>query len=326
MPRVLPVLTVAALAFALAGCAPSEPETDPSGGGTAPAGECTAAGPVSDSVSVTGEFGKAPTVDFDAPLSLEATQRTVVSGGEGEPTPFPAVISVDYSFYNGRTGEVVESTEYAEGREAVFVLAESQMLTGLRKTIVCSPVGSRIVGVVPAADGFGEQGLAEFGIEGGDPLVFVVDLISARIRAEGEAQDAPEGFPGVELDADGRPTIELPAGYELPAETRSAVLIQGEGREVQAGDTVYIQYQGVDAETGEIFDETWGGGAPYRGPATGFIDGFTNALVGQRVGSQFIVVIPPKEAYGEASDANTHDLAGRTLVFVVDVLQAMSPL
>lgn len=324
MPRALPALTAVALALVLVGCAPSDPDPDASGGTGQPDRECTAAGAVSDSVSVAGEFGEAPSVDFDAPLSLDQTQRTVVSGGDGDPVPFPSVVGIDYTFYNGRSGEVVESTEYADGAEAVFVLGESQLLSGLRKTIECSPVGARIVSVVPAVDGFGDQGLVDFGIEAGDPLVFVVDVVSAVDRATGEAQDAPEGFPGVELNADGRPAIALAGDEASSSETRSAVLVQGEGREVQAADTVYIQYQGVDAETGEIFDETWGG-SPYRGSASGFIPGFTDSLVGQRVGSQFIVVIPPKDGYGEASDANTHALAGRTLVFVVDVLQAVAP-
>ncbi|MCS0499417.1 FKBP-type peptidyl-prolyl cis-trans isomerase [Protaetiibacter mangrovi] len=324
MPRALPILTVAALAVALVGCSSADPDTTstPTDGATADARTCAASGPESDAVSVTGDFGALPTVDFDAPLEPDTTQVSVVSDGTGEEVPYPSVISVDYSFYDGTTGDVIESTNFTSGEEAVFVLDESQLLPGLLKTIECAEVGSRVVGVSTSDDGFGDDGLEDYGIAGGDSLVFVVDIVSAVTRAEGEAQDPVAGMPTVELDADGAPTVTIPDDYTLPTTTQSAVLIQGAGAQVQATDQVYIQYQGINAETGEIFDQTWGR-APYGGSASNFIAGFTNTLVGQNVGSQFLVVIPPADGYGEASDDNTNALAGQTLVFVVDVLAAV---
>ena len=44
-------------------------------------------------------------------------------------------------------------------------------------------------------------------------------------------------------------------------------------------------------------------------------------LEGQTVGSQVLVVIPPKDGYGEG-DINANDLKGETLVFVVDIIGA----
>jgi len=321
VPRILPVLTVAALAVALVGCS-GDAAPDATDTPTPDARECAASGSLSDSVKVSGEFGELPTVDFTAPLAPEVTERTVVTEGDGEPTPYGAVASVDYSFYNATTGDVIESTNFTEGEEAVFVIDDTKLLPGLLKTVECTPVGSRVVGVVPASDAFGDQGLADFDIAAGDSLLFVVDVVDAVTRAWGEPQDAPEGFPTVELDDAGAPTVTVPDGYELPTTSQSATLLAGDGREVQSTDQVYIQYYGLDAETGEVFDQTWDS-APYGGAASGFIPGFTNALVGQKVGSQFIVVIPPAEGYGEASADNTHELAGKTLIFVVDVLAAI---
>lgn len=317
VPRILPVLTIAALSVALVGCAAGDADPDATDDPTSNARECAASGELSDAVKVSGEFGTLPTVDFDAPLAPEATQRTVVTEGDGDPAAYGAVATVDYSFYNATSGEVIESTNYAEGQQAIFVLDETQLLPGLLKTVECTPIGSRVVGVVPAADAFGDQGLADFDIAAGDSLLFVVDVVDAVTRASGEPQDAPDGFPTVELDDKGAPTVTIPDGYELPTTSASATLIAGDGAEVQSADQVYIQYYGLDAETGDVFDQTWDG-TPYGGPASGFIEGFTNALVGQKVGSQFIVVIPPGEAYGEAG--TEHELAGKTLIFVVDVL------
>lgn len=319
VPRALPILTVAALAVALVGCSAGSPEPTPSGSSSASARECAASGSVSDSVKVTGDFGSMPTVDFTAPLKPEQTEVSVVSKGSGAEVAYPSVVSVDYSLYNGTTGKVIESTDYAAGKQAVFVLEESKLLPGLLKTIECAKVGSRVVGVIEAADGFGDDGLDSFNISGGDSLVFVADVVSSVTRATGEEQKPVDGMPTVTLAADGAPTVDIPEGYTLPTTTQSAVLIKGAGAQVQATDTVYIQYQGMNAETGEIFDQTWGK-APYGGPANGFITGFTSSLVGQTVGSQLLMVIPPADGYGEKSDSNTNALAGQTLVFVVDIL------
>lgn len=320
MPRTLSVLTVAALAVALVGCSAGAPET---GATDKPAAaECAAAGTASDAVKVTGDFGAAPAVDFTAPVAVKTTQRTVTVAGDGDAVEQGAIVSVDFTLYNGTNGKLLTATGYSEGTPARLVLDPVQLLPGIVKTIVCSPVGSRVVGVVPASEAFGDEGQSSLGVAPGDPVVFVFDVLDAApSRAVGEKQDVPDGFPIVDLAKDGTPTITIPQDFVLPTETTSAVLIKGAGAVVQANDTIWIQYQGVDAATGEIFDQTWGKSA-YSGPASGFITGFTNTLVGQTVGSQFLVVIPPKDGYGEASDSNTNQLAGKTLIFVVDVLAA----
>ncbi|MBW8872546.1 MAG: FKBP-type peptidyl-prolyl cis-trans isomerase, partial [Leifsonia sp.] len=67
-------------------------------------------------------------------------------------------------------------------------------------------------------------------------------------------------------------------------------------------------------------DATWTRGAPYTNTASGFVPGFTKALVGQKVGSQVIAVIPPADGYGSAGNG---DIKGTdTMVFVVDILKA----
>ncbi len=57
-------------------------------------------------------------------------------------------------------------------------------------------------------------------------------------------------------------------------------------------------------------------------PLSGVVAGWTQGLSGQTVGSQVLLVIPPALGYGEKSDTNTNELAGETLVFVVDILAA----
>jgi peptidylprolyl isomerase len=181
------------------------------------------------------------------------------------------------------------------------------------------------VGVIPPADSFGDAGSTQLGVAAGEDIVFVVDVVSIEPpatpplpKADGADQPAPEGFPAVELDGDGRPTITIP-DTAPPTELQIAVLKQGEGAEVQPGEDVVVHYVGVNWNTKKIFDESWARGAPATFNTGGVIAGFTAALEGQKVGSQVIVVIPPDQGYGEAG--SPPDIGGTdTLVFVVDIL------
>lgn len=318
MRRALPVLTVAALAVALVGCSASDaPEPEPTTSEEPSAASCVTSGAASDAVAATGELGTLPTIEFDAPLTVSASERTVLTEGSGEEVASGAIATLEYTAYNGTTGELLGSTSYVEGEEIRYLVGGAQTFAALEDAVQCTPVGSRVVGVSPAPDGFSD-------IAAGEAIVFVVDVLDAVTRATGEPQEPVAGMPTVELAADGTPEITVPADFDTPSESRSAVLIQGDGREVTATDNVYLHYRGIDAATGETFDQSWGRG-PLANSASGFIPGFTEALVGQQVGTQFIVVIPPAEGYGEAGGGNTHELAGKTLVFVVDILAAIAP-
>ena len=103
-------------------------------------------------------------------------------------------------------------------------------------------------------------------------------------------------------------------------ETEVAVLKQGDGAVVGAGDLVTVQYRGVKWSDGSEFDSSWSrDAAPSQFPTSGVVPGFKMALEGQKVGSQVVVAMPPKDGYGEG-ETNDTDLTGETLVFVVDIL------
>ena len=97
----------------------------------------------------------------------------------------------------------------------------------------------------------------------------------------------------------------------------------GAGAKKQAvvadGDDVTVNYQGLNWDTKEIFDDSWAKGSPANFNTAQVVPGFSQALVGQSVGSQVLVVIPPALGYGEAGSSG-NALAGQTLVFVIDIL------
>lgn len=312
------LLLSAGLVAALAGC--TAPTSDQ-------AADCTpvASGAVSDSIEVSGKFGTKPDVTIDFPVTAEETERTVVVEGDGDTAVADDTVRVNYSLFNGSTGEEIPGPDYTEEGADAFPLDDEQFIAGIVKTLECSQVGSRVVGVIPPADAFGEAGSEQLGMGAEDNLVVVVDVVSIDPpatpplpKADGEDQPATEGFPTVVLDDDGRPTVTIPDAAP-PAELKIAVLKLGDGATVEDGDDVVVHYEGINWNTKTIFDESWARGEPATFNTSQVIAGFTAALVGQTVGSQVIVIIPPDQGYGAAG--SPPDIGGTdTLVFVIDIL------
>jgi peptidylprolyl isomerase len=232
------------------------------------------------------------------------------------------VVKLAFTVYNGTSGKVSTTTGYgSEGKAVQITVNEAQYLPGLVRTVECAKVGSRIVGVLPPKDAFGSKGNTSFGIGAKDVVVFVVDVLSVLpTKADGTPQPAPAGFPKVTLAQSGKPTVTIPKGATAPTETMVGLLKEGDGPTVASGDTVTVQYQGVNFRTGKVFDQSWGKGATPLS-TTGVIPGFTKALVGQKVGSQVIAVIPPADGYGAKGNSQAGIKGTDTLVFVIDILQ-----
>jgi peptidylprolyl isomerase len=115
-----------------------------------------------------------------------------------------------------------------------------------------------------------------------------------------------------------KPEIDFPGGPE-PTELVVTDLIVGEGAQAQPGGTVTVHYVGVEYDSGEQFDASWDRGEPIEFPLRGLIQGWQEGIPGMRVGGRRQLVIPPELAYGRSGG---HRLSGKTLVFVIDLLDA----
>lgn len=113
-----------------------------------------------------------------------------------------------------------------------------------------------------------------------------------------------------------KPEIDFVEG-PAPEDLVITDLVVGDGAEAVPGGRVEVHYLGVDFETGEQFDASWDRGESITFPLAGLIAGWQEGIPGMRVGGRRQLVIPPRLAYGEAGG---HRLAGRTLVFVIDLL------
>lgn len=324
--RLLPTafVTVAAV-VALSACsspaATGTTKTAASGSPTASAAplSCVGSGTASSAVKVGGTLGSAPTVSFPTPLNPAATQKSVVVAGKGKQAKPGSQLQIAYSMYDAKTGAKAVAEGYGAGKAFSVTVDATQLLTGLANALDCAQAGSRIAAVLPAADAFGATGLTAKHIGKNDPIVLVVDVVGITpTAADGAAVALPSGFPKVTLAASGQPAVAVPA-TTAPTTLKIAERKHGSGELVASGDTVTVQYQGVIWRTAAVFDQSWGK-APVSFPTTQVVPGFRDALVGHRVGSQVVAIIPPKDGYGTSGNAAAGIKGTDTMVFVIDIL------
>ncbi|WP_138442774.1 FKBP-type peptidyl-prolyl cis-trans isomerase [Sinomonas susongensis] len=117
-----------------------------------------------------------------------------------------------------------------------------------------------------------------------------------------------------------KPEIDFPDS-PVPAELNIVDLIEGDGREVEPGDTVSAHYVGVAWSTGEEFDASWNRGAPldFRVGVGQVIQGWDQGLLGMKLGGRRRLEIPSELAYGSRGAGGAIG-PNEALIFVVDLV------
>jgi FKBP-type peptidyl-prolyl cis-trans isomerase len=281
----------------------------------------------SPAVTVTGSFGKAPVVKIPSEKAADKLKVTTLVRGNGQALGKSDSFVGNFAIYlwSGTSHKLLQST-FSTGTPTLF---SGQLLPGLETALVGQKMGSRVVAVIPPADGFGKTGDPQAGIKGTDTLVFVVDMIhdfGAKASVSGHQVSAGKGLPTVSDTTGAAPTVKIPSG-KAPTTLVSKVLIKGTGPAVAEGDTVVVQYTGVNWRTGQVFDASWKHGTD--GEPFGFtigaspsqvITGWDKGLVGQTVGSRILLVVPPADGYGKTGNSQAGIKGTDDLVFVVDIL------
>jgi hypothetical protein len=319
------VVLVTALVAALAGCTSSPSPTGSATARPTASAETQAscvgpgAGTASKAVSVSGTLGVEPKVAFSKGLQVSSTERSTAIEGTGAKAVTGTLLDVAFTIYDAKTGKKVTSAGYKGTAAAQFTVSTGLYLPGLVKAMHCAPIGSRTVTVADSTDMFGTNGSKSFGIAAGDDLVVVMDLLdSVPTKATGTPVAPKPGFPTVSLADDGRPTLTLPK-TDPPSSLQLEVLKKGTDATVAAGANVTVQYQGTLWRTGKVFDQSWGSG-PTTFSTDKVVTGFKKAIVGQTIGSQVVVIVPPADGYGTAGNSTAGITGTDTLVFVVDIL------
>ena len=127
-----------------------------------------------------GEDGPTATMPTtEAPTELLSQ---VLIQGEGDEVESGQLLVVQYRGQLWKDGTEFDAS-WTNGTAAAFPIGVGSVITGWDKTLVGQTVGSRVLLVVPPAEGYGEAGSPPK-IAGDDTLVFVVDILGAY----GEAQ------------------------------------------------------------------------------------------------------------------------------------------
>ena len=130
-------------------------------------------------------------------------------------------------------------------------------------------------------------------------------------------------MPSVEGSKGTKPVLAFP-GPDAPEGLQVQVLDAGDGRVVEAGDTIVAHYLGQTWD-GDVFDSSYDRGQPldFQVGVGMVIRGWDYALVGQRVGSRLLLSIPAELGYGDRGVPQAGIAGGATLVFVTEILGVM---
>ena len=320
MRKLLALAATVVTIAALSGCAAQNEADIVSQGAVA---SCQAGTSHANIDQIKVSTDKVPVVDFAAPLTAEKTETKVITEGTGPKIFGDQLVDVEYAGYNGGTGKAFQSSKF-DGTDFVhqFLAAGGTpdfcgALAGVRE-------GSRVAVLFPAKLAHGGQGIADLGVKPTDSILFIFDVLKVFLpKALGDEKALPIGFPSVNVvrAANGVPGISIPKSA-APTELSIATLIQGRGEAVKMGQTVTMQYSGFLWDGHSKFDSSWDKGEPvqFKLAEGGLIPGFLKAVVGQKVGSQVVAVIPPAEGYGAQEQSGIP--ANSTLVFVIDILGA----
>src|SRR5438067_464931 len=159
--------------------------------------------------SVSGSYGQKPKISATGQPSAKL-QKKVLHQGNGAPVAKGDLLVADYLGQVWR-GKVFDNS-YDRGQPAAFPIGVGKVIPGWDKTLVGVKAGSRVLLVLPPADGYGSQGNAQAGIKGSDTLVFVVDIVASYGKDAGgdpsaTKQPLPAAAPRVTGPLGRRPTV-----------------------------------------------------------------------------------------------------------------------
>jgi len=260
------------------------------------------------------------------PLTVSATTRRIVSGGNGPLSGPTSLVSAHLSVYLGSTGQQLDST-YRLNEPVKLALSSTDTIPGLLKGLTGVQNQSRVLIAIPPPDAYGSEGNPQIGVSGTETLLVLADVLAIATplaQAEGTTVTPPAGLPTVTFDASAGPKVTIPAGATAPTDTVAQLLVEGSGPPLAAQQLVSVHYTGVLWKDGSVFDSSWTKKQPFAFPLGEgqVIPAWDTQLAGKKVGSRVLLIVAPKDGYGDTGNPPT--ISGTdTLVFVIDILGAL---
>ena len=165
---------VISTALMLTACSSSDETSTPAASKSSNSAPALTGTPVN--VEVTGEAGSEPVVAITPGDPVTELQVTDVIVGEGDAVQAGATVTAHYVGYGAATGQMFDSS-WVRGEPATFPLPN--VILGWQEGLVGMQAGGRRLLVIPAELGYGNNPPPGSGIEAGETLIFVVDLVSS---------------------------------------------------------------------------------------------------------------------------------------------------
>ena len=320
MRRFIALIAIPLLAcVVLAGCGSSK--------SSASSSSSSSSSTANSSVTATGSFGKAPAVSIPkAKAGGNLEIKTLIQGTGATLTKSDALAANFVLYFWDGTSSALKANTFTSNPTVIG----GSMLPGLESALIGQKVGSRVLAVIPPAQGYGTSGNSQLGITPTTTLVFVIDVLKSYANTAGatgtQVSNGGGTLPTVTAKAGAAPTLTF-ASSSPPSGLVAKTLIKGNGPKVAKGDYVIAQYVGYIWRTKKVFGSSWSSGSPF-GFVIGaspeqVIPGWDKSLVGQTVGSRVLLSIPPADGYGSAGQSTAGITGKDTLVFVVDIIDAL---
>lgn len=269
-------------------------------------------------ISISGDLGSEPKVDWNGKLETDKTETTVVSEGDGAEVGEGDQVQAYLWIGNGYTQEKAYS-DYDAGQPET-VTASSDLSPVFKDAVLGQKIGSRVAVTTTAEDAFGASGNPNLGIANKDTVLIIVDLMEP-FQAP-KPKDVPSSQMPKVIEKGGDVTGLDFTGVDKPdpnGDLLRSVIKHGNGKTVTADSTLTVDYLGEVYDAKQPFDESYSK-KPASFSLQQVVKGWTYGLTGLKVGDRVLLQIPPDLGYGAQAQANIP--ANSTLYFVVDIESA----
>jgi peptidylprolyl isomerase len=182
-----------------------------------------------------------------------------------------------------------------------------------------------VVVYTPAAAVFGAQGNPQIGINSTDNVLIVFDLVGQPVnKPDGAKHPSPAWAPKIVSKGGLVTGLDFKKVPKPDGKLRSATLRTGTGPKVKAGQTLFARYLGEVYKGTKPFDQNFDqqGPANFQIGVGAVVAGWDKTLVGQHVGAEVVLAIPPKDGYGAKGQPSAGIKGTDTLYFVVEIVGA----
>jgi len=122
------------------------------------------------------------------------------------------------------------------------------------------------------------------------------------------------------------PALTLKTKPFSVTKTESKVLNEGKGAVLSSGNSIGANYVLVNGKDGKQVESSFGKTVAAMDLDAKLLPGLRKGLLGKKVGSRVLVAVPPADAFGTAGNTQIGVGGTDTVLFLVDVISAKTPL